>query len=115
MLAQVIPEQTLQVQGIDHVIGKDNSSSLSYKRLEGKVAIITGGARGIGEATVKLFVRHGAKVVIADIEDANGIALAESLSPSAVYSPPLCGQLDLRGGNKIGLYTWAIVNLDRRE
>lgn len=53
--------------------------------MEGKVAIVTGSARGIGEATVRLFVGHGAKVVIADIEDATGIALANSLSPSAIY------------------------------
>lgn len=85
MLAQAIPEKALQLQGIDHVLGKDSSSSLLYRRLEGKVAIVTGGSRGIGEATVRLFVRHGAKVVIADIEDAIGIALAESLSPSAIY------------------------------
>ncbi|EEE58891.1 hypothetical protein OsJ_10511 [Oryza sativa Japonica Group] len=51
------------------------------KRLEGKVAIVTGGARGIGEAIVRLFVKHGAKVVIADIDDAAGEALAAALGP----------------------------------
>ncbi|GMP89848.1 hypothetical protein CsSME_00041231 [Camellia sinensis var. sinensis] len=81
MSAQVMPEQTLQ--GI-HVMSRENTS-LTPKRLEGKVAIVTGGARGIGEATVRLFIQHGAKVVIADVEDATGTALANSLCPSATY------------------------------
>ena len=54
-------------------------------RLEGKVAVVTGGASGIGEGTVRLFVKEGARVVIADIEDARGEKLAEELGPNTSY------------------------------
>ncbi|MED6192166.1 hypothetical protein PIB30_007698 [Stylosanthes scabra] len=50
------------------------------KRLGGKVAIITGGASGIGAATAKLFFQHGAKVIIADIQDQLGVSLSKSLA-----------------------------------
>ncbi|MCU1487530.1 MAG: 3-alpha-hydroxysteroid dehydrogenase [Actinomycetia bacterium] len=54
-------------------------------RLEGKVAIITGGSRGQGEAEARLFVREGAKVVIADVLDDQGEALAKELGDGVVY------------------------------
>lgn len=54
-------------------------------RLEGKIAIVTGGARGIGEATARLFAAHGARVVIADVEDGLGSSVADSLAPNATY------------------------------
>lgn len=48
-------------------------------RIAGKVAVVTGGCSGIGEATVRRFVAEGAKVVIGDIADDAGAALVEEL------------------------------------
>lgn len=55
-------------------------------RLKDKVAIVTGGARGMGAATVRLFVAEGAKVVIADVLDAEGAALAGELGTNARFA-----------------------------
>lgn len=54
-------------------------------RLDNRVAIITGGASGIGEGTVRLFVDEGAQVVIADVQDAKGEMLADTLGGAAVF------------------------------
>ena len=55
------------------------------ERLAGKVAIITGGSRGMGAAMSTQFVEQGAKVLITDVIDDEGEALAKELGDSAVY------------------------------
>jgi xanthoxin dehydrogenase len=53
--------------------------------LEGKTAVITGGASGIGEATVRRFVAEGARVVLGDIQDEAGKTLAADLGQATSY------------------------------
>ena len=65
-------------------------------RLTGKVALVSGGARGQGEAEVRLFVAEGAKVVFGDVLDDLGEQVAKELGDDAVYV-----HLDVRTPTKL--------------
>ena len=54
-------------------------------RLQNKVAIITGGSKGLGEANARLFAKEGATVIITDIDEKNGHKVAKDIGPSAEF------------------------------
>ncbi|GMI71079.1 short-chain dehydrogenase reductase 5 [Hibiscus trionum] len=58
---------------------------MSQKRLQDKVAIITGGGSGIGASAVHVFHENGAKVVIADIQDIQGQAISDKLGENVCF------------------------------
>ncbi len=67
-------------------------------RLDGKVAVITGGASGMGAATVRKFVAEGARVVIADVQEEKGRELAQDIGPEAVFAfADVCREADVQG------------------
>lgn len=51
------------------------------------MALVTGGASGLGQATVERIVRHGGRVVICDLPSSEGPQLAARLSGNAVFAP----------------------------
>jgi NAD(P)-dependent dehydrogenase (short-subunit alcohol dehydrogenase family) len=65
--------------------------------LQGQVAIITGGASGIGAASARRFVAAGARVVVADVQDDLGRTLAQALGPACEYRHcDVCREADMR-------------------
>jgi 3alpha(or 20beta)-hydroxysteroid dehydrogenase len=54
-------------------------------RLEGKIAIVTGSARGTGEQTARIFAEEGAQVVIADVLEEEGRAVAQDIGDAAIF------------------------------
>ena len=56
-------------------------------RLENKVVLVSGGASGIGAATVRMVVREGGKAVVADRDEEKGRVLAKELGASALFLP----------------------------
>ena len=75
--------------------------------LEGKVAVITGGASGIGECSAELFVEEGARVVIADMQRARGETLSERLGEQAVFhAVEVSQEADVKSAIDLAVSKW---------
>lgn len=62
--------------------------------MAGKAAIVTGGAQGIGAAIARLFVQHGAQVVIGDVHGEDATRTAEEIGPSSTVIGTVCNVTD---------------------
>lgn len=84
-------------------------------RLEGKVAIVTGGAAGIGQATSILFAEEGAKVVVADVDEAAGAATVAHIQAqggrAAFVRTDISQEIDARRASQEAVRTFGQLNI----
>src|SRR5215831_5646320 len=69
----------------DPVISRHHNGAHSMGRVQDKVALVTGGASGIGSATAELLAAEGARVVIGDVDRAAGERTAAAIGPRAAF------------------------------
>jgi NAD(P)-dependent dehydrogenase (short-subunit alcohol dehydrogenase family) len=72
------------------------ATMLEYFRLDGKTAVVTGGASGIGEATVRTFAEAGARVVIVDLDLPKAESLAKALPGAKAYRCDITSEGDVK-------------------
>jgi NAD(P)-dependent dehydrogenase (short-subunit alcohol dehydrogenase family) len=82
-------------------------------RLAGQVAVITGGASGIGEATVRRFIGEGARVVIADLQDVEAATLAVELGDACARSVrcDVTDEADVAAAVDLAVSTWGRLDI----
>ncbi len=81
-------------------------------RLQDQVAIITGGASGIGEGTVRKFASEGARVIIADVQQERGEQLAEELGPSTAFcKTDVSQEAQVAGAVDLAMSRWGRLDL----
>ncbi|XP_011499268.1 PREDICTED: 3-hydroxyacyl-CoA dehydrogenase type-2, partial [Ceratosolen solmsi marchali] len=72
--------------------------------LQGLVTLVTGGASGLGRATVERFVKQGAKVIIGDLPTSKGNELATELGSSAIFAPlNVTSEADIQNALDLGI------------